>query len=262
MRRALLPWAGSVVWSSLPVAPARNKESQLRLEYSYLLSPSGLMTVVRMFAPRHSRMVHALTALFLGALLVPGASAQQASAPQGARTDVAARPGDKVRLRIYREPDLSGEFTVPEDGGVDFPKIGTVRVDRMSTDSLRALLVAQYSHSLRDPSIEVTVLRRVNVTGAVHNPGFYYADPTVTVQGALALAGGVTPEGDKNKLELQRSNQRTKINLSGGASLADSPIQSGDEVSAPERSWLSRNTALVVSGITGLAVVAVTLIRR
>jgi protein involved in polysaccharide export with SLBB domain len=220
------------------------------------------MTVVRMLAPYRARLSRALTVLFVGALTSAGALAQQAPLPEASRADVAARPGDKVRLRIYREPDLSGEFTVPEDGGVDFPKIGPVRVDRMSTDSLRSLLIAEYSHSLRDPAIEVTVLRRVNVTGAVRNPGFYYADPTVTVQGALALAGGVTPEGNKNKLELQRGNQRTAISLSDGRSLADSPIQSGDQVSAPERSWLSRNTALVVSGVTGLAVVAVTLIRR
>ena len=165
--------------------------------------------------------------LFLGILPFPGALAQQAPLAQTSRADVAARPGDKVRLRIYREPDLSGEFTVPEDGSVDFPKIGPVPVDRISTDSLRALLIAEYSHSLRDPAIEVTVLRRVNVTGAVRNPGFYYADPTVTVKGALALAGGVTPEGNKNKLELQRGNQRTGINLSGGTSLADSPVHSG-----------------------------------
>ena len=205
--------------------------------------------------------MQALTVLLLGALPFGAVRAQQSSSPDSNRADVAARPGDKVRLKIYREADLSGEFTVPEDGNVVFPKIGPVRVDRMSTDSLRSLLVAQYSHSLRDPAIEVTVLRRVNVIGAVRNPGFYYADPTVTVKGALALAGGVTPEGNKNKLELQRGNQRIALKLSGGPSLADSPIQSGDLVNAPERSWLSRNTALVVSGITGLALVVVTLIR-
>jgi protein involved in polysaccharide export with SLBB domain len=202
--------------------------------------------------------------MVLCAVAVPfrGARAQQAPPPQTTRVDVAARPGDKVRLKIYREPDLSGEFTVPEDGNVDFPKIGPVAVDRMSTDSLRALLIAQYSRSLRDPAIEVTVLRRVNVTGAVRTPGFFYADPTVTVKGAVALAGGVTPEGNKNKLELQRGNQRSSISLSGNtSSLADTPVQSGDLVSVPERSWFSRNTAIVVSGVTGLALVVVTLLR-
>jgi polysaccharide export outer membrane protein len=206
--------------------------------------------------------MHLFTVLCVSAVPVFGALAQQSPAPRMSGEDVAAQPGDKVRLKIYREPDLSGEFTVPEDGTVDFPKIGSVKVNRLSTDSLRALLIAQYSRSLRDPAIEVTVLRRVSVTGAVRNPGFYYADPTVTVQGAIALAGGVTPEGNRNKVELLRGSKRTTISLTGATSLAATPIQSGDEVNAPERSWLSRNTALVVSGVTGLALVAVTIIRN
>jgi protein involved in polysaccharide export with SLBB domain len=209
-----------------------------------------------------ARVMLLLTVLCAGASIALEARAQESRAPGMTAENVAAQPGDKVRLKIYREPDLSGEFTVPEDGTVDFPKIGSVKVNRMSTDSLRALLVAQYAHSLRDPAIEVMVLRRVNVTGAVRNPGFYYADPTVTVQGAIALAGGVTPEGNRNKVELVRGSRRTDISLTNAASLAKSPIQSGDEVNAPERSWLSRNTALVVSGITGLGLIIVTIVRH
>lgn len=225
------------------------------------ISVPSIMRVAWAFARPITRLIQLLAVMCIGTPPFAGALAQQAPVPESGRTDAAAQPGDKVRLKIYREPDLSGEFVVPDDGEVDFPKIGSVRVDHMTTDSLRALLITQYSHSLRDPAIEVTVLRRVNVAGAVRNPGFYYADPTVTVKGALALAGGVTPEGNKNKVELQRGNQRTAISLSGGTSLADSPIQSGDQVAAPERSWFSRNTALVVSGITGIAVVVATILR-
>lgn len=186
----------------------------------------------------------------------------QSTRAPASTVDVAAQPGDKVRVKIYREEELSGEFVVPEDGIVVFPKIGSVSVNKMSTDSLHNLLIAQYSKSLRDPAIEVTVLRRVNVVGSVRSPGFYYADPTVTVKGALALAGGVTPEGNKNKLDLLRAGQHTAVSLSNMGTIADSPVQSGDQVSAPEKSWLSRNTALVVSGVTGLALVLVTIIRK
>jgi polysaccharide biosynthesis/export protein len=219
------------------------------------------MTAALPFAPRRLPLIRLLATLCVGALPLRSALAQQAPSPASGRLGVAAQPGDKVLLKIYREAELSGEFVVPESGEVDFPKIGPVRVDRISTDSLRTLLIAQYSHSLRDPAIEVTVLRRVNVIGAVRSPGFYYADPTVTVKGALALAGGVTPEGNRNRVELLRDNKRTGISLSSESSLADSPVQSGDQVSAPDKSWFARNTALVVSGITGLALVVVTIIR-
>ena len=211
-------------------------------------------------APRSSRMLFLLT-LALTTMPFTGALSQGTRAPAPG-ADIAAQPGDKVSVKIYRESELSGEFVVPEDGIVVFPKIGAVAVNHMSADSLHSLLVTQYSHSLRDPAIEVTVLRRVNVIGAVRSPGFYYADPTVTVKGALALAGGVTPEGNRNKLELQRAGQRTTVSLSSPGTIADSPIQSGDQVIAPDKSWFARNTALVVSGVTGLALVAVTIIRK
>ena len=229
--------------------------------YRCLLRQEHMIAVFR-FAPCRTPLLRLLAVLCMSTPPLQAALAQQDSSRAAGRHGVAAQPGDKVLLKIYREPELSGEFVVPEDGQVDFPKIGPVRVDRLPTDSLRALLIAQYSRSLRDPAIEVTVLRRVNVTGAVRNPGFYYADPTVTVKGALALAGGVVPEGDKNRIELLRDNKRTGIGLSNGTSLADSPVQSGDQVSAPERSWFSRNTALVISGVTGIALVVVTIVRR
>jgi polysaccharide export outer membrane protein len=218
------------------------------------------MRVFRSSALLGSRPLHLLAALCLCAVPLRGALAQTRS-PMGA-SSTPLQPGDKVRLRIYREPDLSGEFLVAEDGAVIFPKVGRISVDRMSTDSLTALLVRQYSLSLREPAIEVTALRRVNVIGSVRNPGFYYADPTVTVRGAIALAGGVTPEGNKNKVELLRGTKRDELSLTSGQNLADTPVQSGDQVSAPERSWFARNTALVVSGVTGLALVVVTIVRK
>lgn len=172
------------------------------------------------------------------------------------------QPGDQVQLKIWREPDLSGVFVVADDGVVVFPKIGPVVVGRLSADSLRTLLVAQYSVSLRDPAIEVIVLRRVTVVGAVRNPGFYYADPTVTVTGALALAGGVTSEGNRKRIELLRGSKRTSIDLSRETTLADSPLQSGDQVSVPERSWLSRNTGVVTGALTAVAILIAATIRH
>jgi polysaccharide export outer membrane protein len=222
-----------------------------------------MMAIERLVQPR-TRIALLLT-LVLTAVPFSGVLSQGAPAPAPApasTVDVAAQPGDKVKVKIYREEELSGEFVVPENGVVAFPKIGSVAVNTMSTDSLHKLLIAEYSKSLRDPAIEVTVLRRVNVVGSVRSPGFYYADPTVTVKGALALAGGVTPEGNKNKLELLRGGQHTTVSLTQMGTIADSPVQSGDQVSAPEKSWLSRNTALVVSGVTGLALVLVTIIRK
>src|SRR5579859_2458293 len=54
-------------------------------------------------------------------------------------------PGDVIRLRIWREPDLSGEFPVDESGTAVFPKLGPTKVGSITADSLRSLLVSTYS---------------------------------------------------------------------------------------------------------------------
>ena len=81
------------------------------------------------------------------------AAAQQDSAQASRRSDdsgaashhsaVVLQPGDKVQLKVWREPDLSGEFVVDQDGMVVLPHVGRMEVGRLTADSLRSLLVAQ-----------------------------------------------------------------------------------------------------------------------
>ncbi len=98
------------------------------------------------------------------------------------------------------------------------------------------------------------MLRRVNVLGSVRNPGLYYVDPTTTVADALALAGGVNPDGKQNSFELLRDGKRLPVELSRDSRLADSPLQPGDQLRVPQRSWLSRNTAVVAAALTSAAI--------
>jgi protein involved in polysaccharide export with SLBB domain len=164
------------------------------------------------------------------------------------------RVGDRVRLKVWREPDLSGEFDVDENGVVVLPKVGRLDVKQLTTDSLKALIIQRLSASLRSPSVEVTVLRRVKVLGAVRSSGVFYVDPNTTVSDVLAQAGGVTPEGNQNRFELIRNGERLPVELSRDSRLADSPLQSGDQLRVPERSWFSRNTGLVGAGLTAVAI--------
>jgi polysaccharide export outer membrane protein len=183
-------------------------------------------------------------------------AAQQPGAVASAGGSANAQPGDVVRLRIWREPDMSGEFPVNEAGEVVLPRLGPVSVTAMSADSLKRRLVADYTTYLRDPSIEVTVLRRVSVSGAVRTPGVFTVEPTLTVADVLALAGGASPEGQRNRVEVMRAGTTVTRSVSRGTRIGDSPVRSGDQLVVPEKSWLSRNTALV----TGIASSAVFLV--
>jgi polysaccharide biosynthesis/export protein len=171
-------------------------------------------------------------------------------------------PGDVVRLRIWREPDLSGEFPVDESGTAVFPKIGPTKVAQITADSLRALLVATYSQYLRDPAIEVTFLRRVTILGAVNHPGIYPVDPTMTVHDAFALAGGTLPTGSAKHFKLRRNGKEIDVDFSQDTPIGRTSIRSGDELYVPERSWFARNGIYVIgAAITATAIVVSTVIR-
>jgi len=193
------------------------------------------------------------------ALLPAPVAAQDLSASREARNAV-LQPGDIVRLRIWREPEMSGEYEVDASGTAVFPRIGPLAVGQLSPDSLQTLLVSVYSVQLRNPSIEVTVLRRVNVLGSVRNPGLYHVDPTMTVSDVMAMAGGVNSDGNANRVELIRQGRRVSVKLSQQTLISESPVRSGDQLWVPQRSWLSRNAGVVAAALTGTALVVAAVI--
>jgi polysaccharide export outer membrane protein len=179
-----------------------------------------------------------------------------AQAPSPPERPGALRPGDVVRLKIWREPDFSGDYPVDETGTAVFPRLGPVRVASVTADSLKAMLVESYAAYLVNPSIEVTALRRVKVLGAVKSPGLYQVDPTMSVADALALAGGVAGDGRGDHVELVRGGARLQTDLRSDTRLADTPIRSGDQLYVPQRGWLSRNAGVVAAGISAIGLVA------
>lgn len=200
-----------------------------------------------------------LTSLLV--LAVPIGARGQEQLVTAAQTQT-LRPGDIVRLRIWREPDMSGEFTVDEAGMVVFPRVGEYRVMDDTPETLAARLVADYRQYLVNPSIEVTVLRRVRIIGAVNNPGLFPVDPTVTVADALALAGGATLNGDPDKIRIIRDGVEIAVDIRANTRIADSPIRSGDQIYVPERSWVARNSGVVAAAITGTVSLIIALFIR
>jgi polysaccharide export outer membrane protein len=188
--------------------------------------------------------------------------------PAGANSATAGdldrlRPGDVVRLRIWREPDLSGDFPVNETGMVVLPRLGPLSVIAESSGSLRARLVDAYAEFLNHRSVDVTLLRRIQVLGAVRQPGVYPVDPTMTISDVLAVAGGATTDGDPNKLELIRDGRQIPGRFSRQSLISESHVRSGDQIFVPERGWVRRNGGFLAAAIiTASMGVAATLITR
>ncbi len=170
-------------------------------------------------------------------------------------------PGDMVRLRIWREPDLSGDFLVDRDRVLVFPKIGAYRIGGETGEEFKQRLIAAYDEYLRNPSIEVSFLRRVGVQGAVRTPGLYNADLTLSVADVLALAGGVASDGDPSRIDIVRNGTRQRATVARSIALAETPIRSGDHIYVHRESWLRRNTAAVAgvaSSFVGLLLILAT----
>lgn len=214
----------------------------------------------------------------VGTLLLGGVTGveAQAAADDSARVIPASAPvavaspdpfslrsGDVLRLRIWREPDLSGDFPVDETGQAILPRLGATTVTGVPPEQLKQQLTAEYQKYLNNPSIEVTPLRRIAILGAVRNPGLYPVDPSVTLGQAPNVAGGAVPnESKRNMLELRRDGVTRVVNLKQHPALAGLALASGDQVYVPERSWFSRNATWVVSTTIGVAGTTALLLTR
>lgn len=176
------------------------------------------------------------------------AEAGRAAADTGRLAEaVAVGVGDRVRLKIWREPTLSDEFTVDERGEVAFPRLGILRVAGMPIAMLHNSLVTRYAEYLRDPSVSVTVLRRVGVQGEVRAPNLYYVDATKSLRELLAEAGGITDAGDARRVTIVRDGRALRVGRASTEAAFAADLHSGDQVVVPRRSWWSRNAIAALS---------------
>lgn len=174
------------------------------------------------------------------------------------------RPGDVINIKVWREPDYSGQAIVDARGRVVLPVLGEIAVGGASTEALGDSLKTVLRRYLNNPSIEVQVQRRVFVDGEVVRPGPVLADATISVGEVISLAGGISPLGNRNKVMLLRDNRILVAAMGPGTVLQRSAVQSGDHIFVPQRSWMSRNGQIFVYGaisITSSIIVAL-VVRR
>jgi protein involved in polysaccharide export with SLBB domain len=145
-------------------------------------------------------------------------------------------PGDKVKVTVFNEPDLTGEFQVDQSGNIAFPLIGTIAAAGMPVSEFQSQLLRRlrngYVRNAR-VSIEIASYRPFNVFGEVRNAGQYPYRPGLTVQDAIAMAGGFTYRANSRTAYVRRSNANTEMSVR-----LDGPrvsILPGDDVRVPER---------------------------
>jgi hypothetical protein len=130
--------------------------------------------------------------------------------------DYVLGPADKLRLTVYGETDLSGEFTVDGSGYVRLPLIGQVRAagytSRQLEGQIGGALAQGYMKSPR-VAVEVATYRPFYIIGAVNRPGQYAYVDHMSALNAVALAGGFAPTAVESVVFVRRegSNQEVEV---------------------------------------------------
>jgi polysaccharide export outer membrane protein len=171
--------------------------------------------------------------------------------------------GDKVVLRVWREPTWSDAFPVDPSGDVVLPRIGRMRVVGMMPSVLEDSVRVRLATYLREPNVDLIVLRRVAVLGAVMKPDVLFVEPVTSLQDVIAQAGGLHEDGDPNRIEILRGGQRVPVGRwKDVASRPATDLQSGDQVVVGRKNWLSRNALAAVSSVAVAASVLLSALAR
>jgi polysaccharide export outer membrane protein len=189
-------------------------------------------------------------AFLLAGLFAPSILHAQGDAPLSEGVEAKIVPGDMIRLAIWREPDLTGQFLVQEDGTAVLPRLGAIRVTEYTPSSLKESLVAEFGKTLRNPSIEVVVLRRILITGEVGAEGVYPVDPTMSLVEVLTLAGGPTPNAKSDRVILIRQGEEIEIDLDEPLDVRNVALQSGDQLLVPRAIGWFRNWKVMLGVVS------------
>lgn len=172
------------------------------------------------------------------------------------------QPGDMVRVFVWREKDLSGDFKVDEAGRLQLPLLGEQRVTGRPWAVLRDTLLEGYARQLKNPSVSLTPMRQVLVLGEVSKPGLVLLDPTMTFASAVALAGGANAQGDLRRVRIVRDGRTLVAQTPVDSLIFAADVRSGDQVFVDRLSWFDRNSAFMASAALSLAGILVSIIRR
>jgi len=144
--------------------------------------------------------------------------------------------GDRMRIIVYGQPNLTGEYALDGGGILSFPLIGQVPAMGMTPAQLeRAIVSRLHPDYLKNPSVSVEVMTRrpFYIVGEVKNPGSYPYVSGMLVINAIALAGGFTYRARESSFYIKRNDkngQSSKIDAN-----QETPVQPGDVIMVRER---------------------------
>jgi polysaccharide export outer membrane protein len=185
------------------------------------------------------------------------AAGQTATAPKPSASASASRlksnevaadyrmvPGDKLRIEVYKDAQLSQSLQIRPDGKITLPLVGDVPAAGATPLELAATLTERFRDYLTTPVVTVIVAEAmpamVYVMGEVNTPGAQPLREPITVLQALAVAGGFRDFAKPDKIRILRKGpggalQTIKFNYKAAVEATDHPffLQAGDTIIVP-----------------------------
>ena len=133
--------------------------------------------------------------------------------------------GDRLRVVVYGQEGLTNTYAIDAGGSITMPLIGPVRARGRTTAGLALEISAKLRRGfIRDPSVavEIEAYRPFFILGEVAAPGQYPYVPNMTVETAVAIAGGFSPRARRDRVTLTRADEsgRARFVVPSGASVS------------------------------------------
>jgi polysaccharide export outer membrane protein len=164
-------------------------------------------------------------------------STTAAAASTGADYRLAA--GDKLRIEVYKDAQLSQSLQIRPDGKITLPLVGDVPAAGRTSLELRDAIASSLTEYMKSPTVTVIVVETtpqvVYVTGEVAKPGaLTLSAGKLSVLQAIAMAGGFTDFANRKDITILRGTQKIKFNykdaLSDDNKREPPQLQPGDTV--------------------------------
>ena len=184
-----------------------------------------------------SMLTGALSAIVLSLAGCGNAAPVLTASEAATDTEYQLAPGDKLHVIVFGEETLTGDYVLTSAGNLTFPLVGNIpasdrTVEQLQADVSRALADGY----INDPrvSIQVVSFRPFYILGEVNRPGEYPVSTGLTIQQAVASAGGYTYRANTKRVFLKRANetQERLVDLRAQPNLI---VRAGDTIRISER---------------------------
>jgi polysaccharide export outer membrane protein len=151
-----------------------------------------------------------LTACGIGGDLGHATSDDLKARAQAATSTPQLQAGEKIRITVFNEASLSGDYEIDQSGFISLPLAGTFKAAGLTQPELEQELAKKFrSQYLRNPRVTVTLLslRPFYIVGEVEHPGEFSYKSGLNILTAVALAGGTTYRASRSSVYIQRVSE-------------------------------------------------------